>query len=88
MFTKWDNTLVKTAPDPVRRRPATPNHSKRFTFFLLLALFCLWQSCSALLAGEQTPFEVFKTLQGQWSIRSGDKTLPFHMTYELGSNAQ
>ena len=83
---KHDISLMETATDPARRRPATANNSKRRTFFFLFALFCLWLPCFALFAGEQTPFEVFKGLQGQWSIRAGDKTLPFHMTYDLGSN--
>lgn len=52
---------------------------------LLLGLSAPTVASSAL-AGELTPFEVFKSLQGQWSIRAGDNTLPFHMTYDLGSN--
>ena len=86
MFTKHDKSLVEMAADPARHRAATADHSKRRTFFFLFALFCLWLTCSALLAGEQTPFDVFKSLQGQWSIRAGDKTLPLHVTYDLGSN--
>ena len=86
MFTKHDKSLVEMAADPARHRAATADHSKRRTFFFLFALFCLWPTCSALLAGEQTPFDVFKSLQGQWSIRAGDKTLPLHVTYDLGSN--
>ena len=38
------------------------------------------------LASELTPFEVFQTLKGTWVIRAGDKTLPFDMTYDVGSN--
>ena len=65
MFTKRDTSLVeKTAADPARRRAATADYSKGRTFFFLFALFWLWLTCSALLAGEQTPFEVFKGLQG------------------------
>ena len=87
MFTKRDKSLVeKTAANPARRGTAAANYSQRRTFFFLVALFCLWLTYSVLFAGEQTPFEVFKSLQGQWSIRAGDKTLPFHMTYDLGSN--
>jgi hypothetical protein len=58
---------------------------KRFSL-LIFAVFCLWLFCSSLLAGEQAPFEVFKSFQGQWAISAGDKTLPFHMTYAVGSN--
>jgi hypothetical protein len=58
---------------------------KRFSL-LVFAVFCLWPACSALLAGEQTPFEVFKSLNGQWAISSGGKTLPFRMTYAIASN--
>jgi hypothetical protein len=36
--------------------------------------------------GELTPFEVFQNLKGAWRIRAGDKTLPFEMTYAVGSN--
>jgi len=78
--------LAPTAADLVRRHTATPGDAKRRAFFCLLAVFCLWPACSALPAGEQTPFEVFKSLQGEWSISAGDKALPFHMTYALGSN--
>ncbi|HEU0208090.1 MAG TPA: hypothetical protein VFQ78_03845 [Candidatus Udaeobacter sp.] len=53
---------------------------------LVFAVFCLWPASFTLPAGEQTPFEVFKSLQGQWAISAGDKTLPFHMTYALGSS--
>jgi len=72
---------------PLARRggTATADDAKRRAFFFLFALFCLWSACSSL-AGEQKPFEVFKSLQGQWAISAGDKTLPFHMTYALGSN--
>ena len=82
-----DKDLGAPAADPARRRVATAGDAKRRVFFFLFALFCLWPACSALLAGEQTPFEVFKSLQGQWAISAGDKTLPFHMTYALGSNS-
>ena len=36
--------------------------------------------------GELTPFEVFQSLKGAWTIRTGDNTLPFNMTYAVGSN--
>ena len=36
--------------------------------------------------GELTPFEVFQSLKGAWTIRAGDNTLPFDMTYAVGSN--
>jgi hypothetical protein len=81
-----DKSLVEKTADPTRRHTATGDYSKRRTFFFLVALFCFWLTCSALLAGEQTPFEIFKSPQGQWSIRAGDKTLPFQVTYDLGSN--
>ena len=37
-------------------------------------------------AGELTPFEVFQSLKGAWMIRASDNTLPFEMTYAVGSN--
>src|SRR6516162_5712920 len=37
-------------------------------------------------AGELTPFEVFQSLKGAWTIRAGNNTLPFDMTYAVGSN--
>jgi hypothetical protein len=37
-------------------------------------------------ADELTPFEAFQSLKGAWMIRAGDKTLPFEMTYAVGSN--
>jgi hypothetical protein len=37
-------------------------------------------------AGELTPFEVFQSLKGAWTIRADDKTMPFDMTYAVGSN--
>jgi hypothetical protein len=37
-------------------------------------------------AGELTPFEVFQSLKGAWKIRADDKTMPFDMTYAVGSN--
>ena len=37
-------------------------------------------------ADETSPFEVFQGLKGAWMIRAGDKTLPFEMTYAVGSN--
>jgi len=86
MFATHDKSLVPTAADPARRYAAIADDAKRRVFFFLFALFCFWPACSANPAGEQTPFEVFKSLQGQWAISAGDKTLPFHMIYALGSN--
>jgi hypothetical protein len=86
MFAMPDKDLAATAVALARCRAATVVDAKRRAFFVLCALLCLWPACSALFAGEQTPFEVFKSLQGQWAISEGDKTLPFHMTYALGSN--
>ena len=37
-------------------------------------------------ASELAPFEVFQSLKGTWMIRAGDNTLPFDMTYAVGSN--
>ena len=37
-------------------------------------------------ASELAPFEVFQSLKGTWIIRAGDNTLPFDMTYAVGSN--
>jgi hypothetical protein len=68
------------------RHAAAAGDARRRVAFFLFALFCLGPTCSALLADEPTPFEVFKSLQGEWSINAGDKTLPFHMTYALASN--
>jgi hypothetical protein len=92
IFRRSANDFMRT-PNPLRQpahsargRTVTADDAKRRAFFFLSALFCLWPACSSLLADEQTPFEVFKSLQGQWAISAGDKTLPFHMTYALGSN--
>jgi len=41
---------------------------------------------STVSVGELAPFEVFQSLNGAWMIRAGDKTLPFDMTYAVGSN--
>jgi hypothetical protein len=86
MFTVHDESLAATAAKSAGRRVATADDATRRVFFFLVTLLCFWPGCSALLAAEQTPFEVFKGLQGQWSISAGDKTLPFHMTYAPGSN--
>jgi hypothetical protein len=50
-----------------------------FLLFLMLA-------ASAALGSSETTFETFKGLEGKWAIRSGQKALPFEMTYEIGSN--
>ena len=86
MFARHNKSLVPTPSDRAYRYAATSDDARRRAFFFLFALFCLWPACSTLLAGEQTSFEVFKSLQGQWTISAGNKTLPFHMTYALGSN--
>lgn len=52
----------------------------------LLAPVCVWLTDTATLAGEPTPFEVFQSLKGSWTIRAGDKTLPFQLTYDVGSH--
>jgi hypothetical protein len=53
----------------------------------LLVLTLSWPVvASPASVGELTPFEVFQSLKGAWRIRAGDNTLPFEMTYALGSN--
>jgi hypothetical protein len=52
----------------------------------LSGLVSIWLTSTGLLAGEPTPFEVFQGLKGSWTIREGDKTLPFQMTYDVGSH--
>jgi len=37
-------------------------------------------------AGELTPFEVFQSLKGAWTIRADNKIMPFDMTYAVASN--
>ena len=49
-----------------------------FLLFLMLAAF-------AALGSSDTAFETFKGFEGKWAIRSGQKTLPIEMTYEIGS---
>ena len=49
-----------------------------FLLFLTLA-------ASAALGSSETAFETFKGFEGKWAIRSGQKTLPIEMTYEIGS---
>ena len=49
-----------------------------FLLFLMLA-------ASAALGSSETAFETFKGFEGKWAIRSGQKTLPFEMTYQIGS---
>ena len=53
----------------------------------LSTLVCIWLTGTALRGGELTPSEVFQSLKGSWTIRAGDKALPFKMTYDVGSNA-
>jgi hypothetical protein len=86
VFITHNKSLMTMAADPARRHAATADHARRCPFFFLFILFCLWPACSVLLAGGPTPFEVFKNLKGEWAIIAGDKTLPFHMTYAVGSN--
>ena len=57
------------------------------TYTLLFTLVCVWLTGTVFLGGELTPFEVFQSLKGSWSIQAGDKKLPFQMTYDVGSNA-
>jgi len=40
---------------------------------------------STSLAQVPTALDAFKSLKGTWTIVSGDKTLPFKMTYDLAS---
>lgn len=49
-----------------------------FLFFLMLAAFAAQGS-------SDTVFETFKGFEGRWEIRSGQKTLPIEMTYQVGS---
>jgi hypothetical protein len=39
----------------------------------------------ATLGSSETALETFKGFDGKWAIRSGQKTLPIEMTYEIGS---
>src|SRR5580765_6553816 len=56
------------------------------TRIFLSALVYVWLTGPILFAAELTPFEVFQTLKGEWTIRVGDNTLPFHLTYDVGSH--
>jgi hypothetical protein len=48
-------------------------------------LLFLVLAASAALGSSETAFETFKGFEGKWAIRSGQKTLPIEMTYEIGS---
>jgi len=50
--------------------------------FLLL----LMMAASLAFGSSETAFETFKGFEGKWAIRSGQKTLPIEMTYQIGSN--
>jgi hypothetical protein len=71
---------------PLRPRVPLIVYAKARVAFVLSVRLYLCAACTAILAGEQKPFDVFKSLQGEWAITAGDKSLPFHMTYSLGSN--
>jgi len=53
---------------------------RKIGFLLFVTL-----AASAALGSSETAFETFKGFEGKWAIRSGQKTLPFEMTYESGS---
>jgi hypothetical protein len=53
---------------------------RKVGFLLLLML-----ATSAAPGSSETAFEAFKGFEGRWAIRSGQKTLPIEMTYEIGS---
>ena len=48
-------------------------------------LLFLMLAASASLGSSETAFETFKGFEGKWAIQSGQKVLPFEMTYESGS---
>jgi hypothetical protein len=50
------------------------------------ALVCFFLTGATLLANVATPFEAFQSLKGEWTIKMGDRTLPFHMAYDVCSN--
>ena len=79
----WPPSLVAAHLDLVR--PMTIRFSLASIRLLVLALSGP-AIASPALAGELTPFEVFQSLKGAWMIRAGDNTLPFDMTYAVGSN--
>jgi hypothetical protein len=37
------------------------------------------------IGGEQRALDTFKGFRGTWTIQAGEKTLPFKMTYDIGS---
>ena len=42
-------------------------------------------AASAAPSSSETAFKAFKSFEGKWAIRSGQKVLPIEMTYESGS---
>jgi hypothetical protein len=54
--------------------------------FLQIGVLVCWTAggLTAFASGEEA-FAVFKSFKGTWAIQSGEKTLPFKMTYDTGS---
>ncbi|HWO35011.1 MAG TPA: hypothetical protein VNO32_39975 [Candidatus Acidoferrum sp.] len=59
--------------------------AKTTTMFIFLFAWTLMPAASAAPRSSETAFETFKGFDGKWAIRSGQKTLPIEMTYEIGS---
>ena len=55
------------------------------TFIRMSLLLCLSQNSLLAAGSAQAAFDLFKSLKGTWTIQSGDKTLPFKMTYDTRS---
>jgi hypothetical protein len=57
----------------------------RFLGLLPCAMLLLTQGATTAIADSGGVFDVFKSLQGRWSIQSGGKTITTVMTYDVGS---
>jgi len=59
----------------------TPNNIRvKCILLLFLAL------CGVRAYGDPAAaFDLFKSFKGEWTLQSGDRTLPFKMTYDTGS---
>jgi hypothetical protein len=75
---KGDSRLRWSFSDVRRELKMTILRKIGFPLFLMLA-------ASVTFGSSETAFETFKGFEGKWAIRSGQKTLPIEMTYEIGS---
>jgi hypothetical protein len=55
------------------------------TFIRMSLLLCLGQNSLLAAGSAESAFDLFKSLKGTWTVKSGNKTLPFKMTYDTRS---